>query len=122
MNRRLRKKTHREEFDYLGFEVSGTFVPELPSGAVDGFCDAVIERVESLGLVCGGGFNSQSFGVFLGRYRKGVRLPNGEHRWIEVDCTEDDRQAMLAWAGEPEQVAHKIVIGPLKGSWWGKKP
>lgn len=53
-NRRQRKKLHLGEFQELGFTLNLTFHAPLDEAAYDSFWDAIIERIEALGLCVGG--------------------------------------------------------------------
>jgi uncharacterized protein YggL (DUF469 family) len=111
MNRRLRKKLHRGEFNTLGFEVRITFEPPLQD--IDAFCDEFIVFMEENGLQYGGACGYYYDG-FVTRVRRAHRIGAGLFRWIDISCTEADRKLVWDWI-----IDHRGTpgIGPLKGAW-----
>lgn len=118
MNKRLRKKKHKGEFNYKGFEVTCTFEPKLfDSDAVDRFLDEYIEFVESLELGTGGGIDEKQMGQHLCVMKGGRRQRNGQVRFGYGHATEEHRGKLYAWLSSKLFVTN-LVIGPLQGSWW----
>jgi uncharacterized protein YggL (DUF469 family) len=113
MNRRIRKKLHRGEFNTLGFEVRATFDPPLVD--VDRFFDEWIAFVEDNGLAVGGGMNSRQLGQFVTRIRRGRRIGANRYRWIDQNATEADRELVQEWL--LDHGAKTTVAAPLKGPW-----
>lgn len=104
MNKRLRKKKRRGEFNWLGFEFECRFDPELGTESdaqgnceVDRFLDAYIAFIESLSLGTGGGTGPRQMGQFVIKYVPGKRRPNGRTPHRHVHCTEEDRSKVEAW-------------------------
>jgi len=115
MNRRLRKKKHKGEFNYKGFEVTCKFEPELDEQGVDFFLDSFIEYVESVGLGCGGGLNTKDMGQHIARCAPCHRKRNGKIHYKSDHCTENDRQSIKKWL--EDNGAKQIVVGSLFPAW-----
>jgi len=113
MNRRIRKKLHRGEFNTLGFEVQATFDPPLQD--VDAFLDEFIAFCEANCLCCGGGMDDASFGQFITRIKRGRRIGANRFWWVDVDATEDDRWLIHGWL--VGHGASRISVSNLKGAW-----
>ncbi len=106
MNKRLRKKKHRGEFQELGFELSIEVHRDMTPNEFYMLIDRFIASVESHQLVCGGGgCPASGYNVFVSRQHRG-------------SATENDRQAISAFVeSEPKVIGSKI--GPLIDSWYG---
>ncbi len=112
MNRRLRKKLHRGEFNQLGFGIRCVFDPPLRE---DTLWDTLIPFVESHDLAVGGGMGATSLDLHVTRVRRVRRIGADRYRWAAADCTETDRGLLrdhLAALG-----AKSLEIDTLSGAW-----
>lgn len=115
MKKHLRKKKHKGEFNYKGFEISCNFEPELIRDQQDNFLDNFIDFVESVSLGICGGLSPKKMEQFVVK-RDESRKVRGELRFKEAHCTEVDRQLVLKWLTARSECKN-IKIGPLIGSW-----
>lgn len=103
MNKRLRKKLHKGEFQELGFEV--TFNLNEPRESIDQWFNNWITFIESISLECGGG------GGF-----------NGEHEYFitkyKNSCVEDDRDKVLNWLTAKSNISN-VKVKLLRDAWHG---
>lgn len=98
-NRRQRKKHHAGEFQELGFSLSVQFVTPLKGAARDSYVEALIEKVEALGLTYGG---DESSG-FITTYASG-------------SVTLAQRDALQAWVSSYPAVA-MAEVSELLDAW-----
>lgn len=115
MNKRIRKKLHRKEFNWLGFTVTGQFDSSRTEEQRDLFMDLFIVALEANNLHCAGGWGLGAFDVEIGRSRRGRRLSAGRFRWHYGHCTQDDRDMVGTYLRNTG--IDEYIIGPLKGSW-----
>lgn len=122
MNRRMRKKKHKGEFNTLGFDVEGTFDAELPLDSANRLTDAFIDFVEHSGMQIGGGFCKTSFGFFVTAVRRIDRIKVWHKGWgrrlADLDATDEHRRLVREWfENNPIAKPATVTVGPLKGSW-----
>lgn len=116
MKKRLRKKKHKGEFDWRGFQVDCTFDPPLSEEGVDTLLDAFIAFVESRNLGTSGGTGPDNASHYVMKWVPCLqhRGFTGHLRYRHVHCTEDDRVAVEAWL-KPR--CKTVLIGPLQSSY-----
>jgi len=115
VNRRIRKKRHVGEFDYLGFEVVCRFDPPLID--VDSFLDSFIAFAEANGYAIGGGIDQSQMGQFVTRVRRVRRIGANRFRWAEHSCTPADGDAVYDWLRARLPTSSTIGISELRGAW-----
>lgn len=115
MNRRIRKKLHRGEFNTLGFEVRATFEPPLQDDAFNAFLDEFIAFVEAHNLACGGGVGHVSLVMFITRIKRGRHIGAHRYHWIDEHCVDADRDLVQDWL--LDHGAKTTVASPLQGAW-----
>lgn len=115
MNKRLRKKKHVGEYDYLGFWVKCRVSQDWGAAQVEKTCDNVIQFCEAHNLNCGGAFGTLGFEVYITTGHD-VRRPGGYLRYVQEHCTETHRNLFVAW-GKSQGL--DLDVGPLVGSWHG---
>lgn len=93
-NRRLRKKLHLGEFQELGFTLFLTFHTPLDETAYDPFWDAIIERIEALGLCVGG----------LGGILPIVETDGFVSSWGHGSVTPEQVSSLLDWCRSRPEV------------------
>jgi len=102
MNKRLRKKLHKGEFQELCFEVTWKIKDE---SNVDQVLDDFIEFVESIKLGCGGGCSKNGFSLGVSYLGRGTVTPeqrNQVQNWLL-----NDPRIFCVW------------LGPLRDAWYG---
>lgn len=100
MNRRLRKKKHRGEFQRLGFDFTGRL---HESADVNTAADRLISILETNRMAAGGMFDQVSGCIFF--------VIGG----VDRSCTEEDRTAVNTWAGMLPWLF--IKVGELEDAW-----
>jgi hypothetical protein len=105
MNKRVRKKLRRREFQELGFEVRFRAVEDISDEAFDTIVDAFISQtIEANGLLCGGGGRKPEWEVFVTLDRRG-------------STTEVHRQTVQQWLATRPEVA-TTQVGPFVDAWY----
>lgn len=117
MNKRLRKKKHKGEFNFLGFEATCVFRPVLQDDAVEEFLDRYIAFIEANNLGTGGGIDHLTMGQFITRCLPCRRKRNGKMQYRDDNATSEDRAKVVAWLeAQPEVSLAKG--GDLVPAWW----
>ena len=120
MNKRIRKKKHVGEFDWLGFAIEGNFDPPFPDEnnfvESDKFIDELIDFCEVHDLGVGGGQSAGEFGFFVEKAVARGWKSSRQRRWVFKHCTEADRHLLIGWLAGKDFVKDPVV-GPLKGTW-----
>lgn len=108
MNKRLRKKLHRGEFQEFGFAITWHFTRPLDTPDLDLFFDALVETASESGLTFGGGGSSEHGSGFLCRKGRG-------------SITEEHRSQVAAWFQEWGP-ALSATVGPPEDAWQSQSP
>lgn len=117
MNKRLRKKKHKGEFNWRGFDVECKFDRELSAEEVDRLVDTFIEFVESRNLGCGGGFGPRDMGQYITKSVPHIRRsPNGRQKFSNAHCTSEDVVAIMQWLSNLDFI-EEVKVGALEGGW-----
>lgn len=103
-NLRQRKKLRLGEFQELGFEVNAKSAKELTPAERTKFIDDLIVAVDEMGLLFGGGLNSELAGFVV------VDALHGS-------VTEEQREAFRKWL-EARPELKDVQAGPLKDAWY----
>ena len=102
MNKRLRKKLHKGEFQQLGFEVNWKFKSGID---IDEEFDNFIEFLESLKCGTSGFYSEEICDQFIRCGRKGT--------------AEQAKNKIEEWLRNNKEI-DQLVIGSLKDIWYGK--
>ena len=104
-SRRLRKKLFLGEFAVLGFAATGQCA-EGAGQITDKFIDDFIALIESRNLLIGGGFDKNTFDVFI--------CPAARY----ASATQEDRIAVEHWLAA-QGFMQQIEVGPLVDAYYG---
>ncbi|WP_304708958.1 50S ribosome-binding protein YggL [uncultured Rikenella sp.] len=105
MKKRLRKKFRKGEFAEFGFEVDFDYSAVADSGNFTPFWDEFVDRIESLGLCCGGG-GAEHQSYFIDKPGRG-------------SVSSEQRQALIDWLTNRSDVTN-VVAGELRDAWYGR--
>jgi len=104
MKKRLRKKSHKGEFQELGFKLDFTIGADLDStNRYQIIDDFIHEAVEANNLSFAGGGKDNKWGGFITKLKKG-------------SATEKDQQAVDKWLKSNAEV-EEYKIGELVDAW-----
>jgi len=96
VKKRLRKKKRVGEFAIQGIVFEGVFV-SVDDTFENVFIDRLIEFVETFGMSCGGGSNSETFGFIVSGYRYDPNRRGGRGGYYPVSTTEAEWKAVATW-------------------------
>ena len=123
MNKRIRKKKHRGEFAYQGFEVRALF---RDPGDLDRatfsttLADQFLDFCEANDMAFGGGLGGDPCPMVCGFVcgsRLGKRKRNGRRRIVECGLTGQHQQWVLAWLASRGALC---ACGPLAPAYDGR--
>lgn len=115
MRKRLRKKLHKGEFNWLFFSLKAQFDPPLeygPGSEMERLVDSYIDLTESLGLCSGGSFTPNGVEETITFFIPMRRKPNGDMPYRCGHCTEAHRKALYDWLNAQPKV-ELVVVSPL---------
>lgn len=123
MNRRIRKKKHRGEFDFAGFSLEIEFKTIPTEVESVEMMDSFFSALEKNNLEFGGGWSTKKVDVFITKVSKQKRLRRGRIAYNSIDCTKEDRKFVDEWLRDNCNFTCSISMGQLSGSWSGiRKP